>query len=89
MFQITKDPSSWSLIPYLAKITSMILSCPLTWTWSVLWQHIVTVVLVCSSLYRKALHTLHSHVLRVRIYCHSTDHVHANGYDRTIIVKFN
>ena len=26
------------------KITRMILSCPLTWTRSVLWQHIVTVI---------------------------------------------
>ena len=33
----------------------MILSCPLIWTRSVLWQHIVTrFVCVCSSLYRKA-----------------------------------
>jgi len=35
------------------KITRMILSCLLTWTKSVLWQHIVTVVRVCSSLYMK------------------------------------
>ena len=42
MFCITEDPSSGSLIKCLAKITRMVLSCPLTWTWSVLWQHIVT-----------------------------------------------
>jgi len=42
MFRITEDPSSGSLIQSLAKITVMVLSCPLTWTWSVLWQHIVT-----------------------------------------------
>jgi len=41
MFRITKDPSSGSLKEYLAKITVMVLSCPLTWTWSVLWQHIL------------------------------------------------
>jgi len=29
MFRITKDPSSGSLIQYLAKITRMVLSCPL------------------------------------------------------------
>jgi len=39
MFRITEDPSSGSLVQYLAKITKMFLSCPLTWTWSVLWQH--------------------------------------------------
>jgi len=56
MFRITKDPSSGSLVQCLAKITKMILSCPLTWTRSVLWQHIVTrCVCVCSSLYMEAL----------------------------------
>ena len=57
MFRITDDPSSGSLVQCLAKkITRMILSCPLTWTGSVLWQRIVTVVCVCvcSSLYWKA-----------------------------------
>jgi len=39
MFRITEDPSSGSLIQCLAKITVMVLSCLLTWTWSVLWQH--------------------------------------------------
>jgi len=42
MFRITKDPSSRSLIQYLAKITRMVLLCPFTWTWSVLWQHNLT-----------------------------------------------
>ena len=32
MFQITEDPSSGSLVQYLAKIARMVLSCPLTWT---------------------------------------------------------
>ena len=40
MFRITEDPLSGSLVQYLAKVTSMVLSCPLTW--SMLWQHIVT-----------------------------------------------
>ena len=35
-----KDPSSGSFIQCLAKITVMVLSCPLAWTWSVLWQYI-------------------------------------------------
>ena len=50
MFRITEDPSSGSLVQYLAKITitKMFLSCPLSWAWSVLWQHIVTrCVCVC------------------------------------------
>ena len=42
MFRITKDPSSGSSIQCLAKTKLMILSCPLIWTWSVLWQHILT-----------------------------------------------
>ena len=41
MFRITEDPSSGNLVQYLAKITRMVLSCPVTWTWSVLWQHIL------------------------------------------------
>ena len=60
MFQITENPSSGSLVQYLAKITRMVLLYPLTWMWSVLWQHIVTqcacvCVCVCSSLSTKAL----------------------------------
>jgi len=38
MFRITEDPSSGSLEQCLAKITKMVVSCPLTWTWSVLCQ---------------------------------------------------
>jgi len=34
MFWITEDSSSGSLIHCLAKITSMVLLCPLTWTTS-------------------------------------------------------
>ena len=44
MFRITQDPSSGSLVYYLAKITLMALSCPLKWTWSMLRQHILTVI---------------------------------------------
>ena len=32
MFRITRDPSSGSCIPCLAKITVMVLYCPLIWT---------------------------------------------------------
>jgi len=44
MLPIKEDPSSGSLVQCLAKITflqfynSVVLSCPLTWTWSVLWH---------------------------------------------------
>ena len=44
MFLITEDPPSGSLVQCLAKITRMILLCLLTWTGSVLWQHVVTVI---------------------------------------------
>jgi len=61
MFRITEDPSSGSHYNAWLKITRMILSCLLTWTWSVLWQRILTCsacVCVCSSLYKKALECL-------------------------------
>ena len=32
MFRITRDPSSGSLTQCLAKITVMVLSCPLAWS---------------------------------------------------------
>jgi len=40
MIRITEDSSSGSLVQYLAKIPRMVLSCPLTWTWSVLWRSV-------------------------------------------------
>ena len=70
MFRITRDPSSVSFIQCLAKITVMVLSCPLIWTMSVLWQH-----RMCST------HTRHR-----QICCHNTDYLHVNGHDRTITV---
>ena len=42
MFRITQDPSSGSLVQRLAKFTRMVLSCPFTWTKSMLWQHILS-----------------------------------------------
>ena len=63
MFRITQDPSLRRLVKCLAKNYKNVLSCPLTWTRSVLWQHILTrcacvcvCVCVCSSLKRKALY---------------------------------
>jgi len=47
MFRITEDPSSGSLVQCLAENYKNDLSCLLTWTCSVLWQHIVSVVCVC------------------------------------------
>jgi len=40
MFRITRDPPSGSSIQCMVKITVMVLSCPLIWTWAVLWQDI-------------------------------------------------
>jgi len=76
MFRISDDPSSGSLVDYLAKIKRMVLWCslyrkalPIQWT-----RHTHT-------------HThTHAHTQRVRICCHNTDHVHVNGHDRTILV---
>ena len=68
----------------------MVLSCPLTWTSSVLWQHVLTgCVCVCSSLYMKTVSSYtvnYAHAQRVTICCHNTDLVHVNGHDRTILV---
>jgi len=71
-----------------------VLSCPLIWTWSVLWQHIVTrcvCVCVCSSLSRRLpfytvnyTHT-HTHIgLQYAAIKPTTDI--SNGHDRTIFV---
>ena len=42
MFRITEDPSSGSFVQCLAKIMKIGLSCTLTWTQSVFWQHNLT-----------------------------------------------
>ena len=31
----------------------------------------------------------YTHVQRVRICCHNTDHVHVNGHDRTVLLIFS
>ena len=49
MFRITGDPSSGSLVQYLAKITTIDLSCPLTWTMSVFWQHDRTIFVILAT----------------------------------------
>ena len=75
------------------KITVMILSCPLTWTWSVLWQHIVTsCACVQFTVYEGTSYTVnytHARTHRVTICCHNTNHVHVNGHDRIITVIFS
>ena len=51
MFRIAEDPSSGSLVQCLAEITKMVLSCPFIWTWSVLWQHDLIIILIVSTNY--------------------------------------
>ena len=81
MFRITEDPSSGSL-----KITRMILSCPLTWTTSVLWQHILT---RCACVWFTVQEgTNYTHAQRVTICCHNTDLVHIKRHDRISLVIF-
>jgi len=77
MCRIAEVPSSGSLVQCLAKITRMILWCPLTWTRSVLWQHIPTrcAFTVCSSLYMKALQRLH---------IQWTTHIYSDLHTRTM-----
>ena len=88
-FRSQRIQSSGSLVQCLAKITEMVLSCPLAWTRSVLWQHIVTgcvCVVHCigwhcsASLYSELNYT---HAQPVTICCHNTDYVHVNRHDRT------
>ena len=68
MFRITDDPSSGSLVQSLEKIRRMILSCPLTWTRSVLWQHIVTgCVCVQFTVYELYVKYKHTHAQPVTI----------------------
>ena len=87
MFRITYDPSSGSLVQYLAKITTMVLSCPLIWTWSELWQHIVTrYVCIAHCLERYLFLYNETHTHRVITCYHYTDLVHVNGHDRNILV---
>jgi len=78
MFRFTENPSSGSLVQCLAKITRMILSCPLIWTRSVhcVWRHPSYTV-------------NYTHAQRVTICCHNTDFVHVNGHDRIILVIFS
>ena len=60
MFRITENPSSENPVQCLAKITGTILSCPLTWTRSVLWQHILTrCACVSFTLYVGTSYTVH------------------------------
>jgi hypothetical protein len=53
MFRIAEDPSSGTLVQCLAKNYSNDSIVSVDMDMVVLWQHIVTVVRVCSSLYRK------------------------------------
>ena len=71
MFWTTQDPSSGSFVQYLTKMIKMVLSCPLTWTQSVLLQHILT---RCACVFFT--------VQKGR----NTDYVHVKGHDRTIFV---
>ena len=56
MFRITEDPSSGCLVQCLAKVTRMVLSCPLTWTRSVLWKRIITQCVCVCVVHRKVRH---------------------------------
>jgi len=73
MFRITKDPSSGSLIQYLAKITIVVLLRPLSpFLYGELHTRITGPPFFLSNY--------------STICCHNTDYVHVNGHDRTTIV---
>jgi len=86
MFRITRDQSSGNSIQCMVRFTVMVLSCPLIWTQSVLWQHICPCcAFVLHSVERLSrLYSTHKH--HGQICCHNTDYLHINGHDRTITV---
>ena len=83
MFRITEDPSSGSLVQCLAKNykNDSIVSVDMDKVGVMAAYSDPLCVCVCSSLLMKALIN--------RICCHNTDHVHANGRDRIILVIFS
>ena len=60
MSRITRDPSSGRSIQCLAKITVMVLSCPLTWT-----KYFIIILIVSRNYI--FVHLLHSKVLLIFI----------------------
>jgi len=56
MFRITRDPSSGSFIQCLAKITVMVLSCPLIMDVVGVMAAYLPVVRVCTAQYRETLY---------------------------------
>ena len=75
MFRITEDPSSGSLVQCLAKIYKN--------------DSIVSVAMVMFTVCEGMYSELHTRAQRVRICCHNTDLVQANGHDRIILVIFS
>ena len=74
MFQITEDPSSGSLVQYLAKNYKN--------------DSIVSVDMEKVGV--MAVYTVnYTHAQRVRRCCHNTDLVHVNRHDRIILVIFS
>jgi len=89
MFRITEDPSSGSHVQCLAKNykNDYIVSVDMDKV-GVMAAYSDTLC-VCSSLYMKACTVNYTHAQRVRICCHNTDLVHANGQDRIILLIFS
>ena len=84
---VTEDPSSGNCLQCLDKIIKMALSCPLTWTWSVLWQYNETLC-ACVQFTVPPYTPNYTQAHRVRLYCHNTDHVDIKGYEGAITVIF-
>jgi len=87
MFRITEDPSSGSLVQYLAKNyrNDSVVSVDM--------DKVSVMAAYCdrcacgSSLYMKAVN--YTHAQRITIRCHNTDYVHVNGHNRIIPVIFS
>ena len=86
MFRITEDPSSGSLVQYLAEITKMVLTSPMLWTWSFLWQHILTrCVSVVHCLYSNSPDSELCARVRAHAHIHTRTHTHKHNDGSSVI----
>jgi len=75
MFRITEDPSPGSLVQCLAKNYKNDSIGPLTWTRSVLWQHIVTRCVCVYTVHSIGRHCLYSASLYCGLYARTTGQI--------------
>ena len=90
MFRITEDPSSGSLVQYLAKNykNGSIVSVDM-YKVSVIAAYSDPLSTLVFTVFERNSYTVnYTHAQRVRICCHNTELVHVNGHDRISLVVF-